>query len=79
MMSHENDTDKNMEDQEAPKAETDTAQANTSDADTINAETEAASAPDEAEGTTKAPGSTGEEAEKKGEELSTTPPTASDS
>ena len=47
MMSHENDTDKNMEDQEAPKAETDTAQANTSDADTINAETEAASAPDE--------------------------------
>lgn len=47
MMSHENDTENNMEDQEAPKAETDTAQANTSDADTINAETEAASAPDE--------------------------------
>lgn len=47
MMSHENDTDNNMEGQETPKVETDTAQANTSDADTINAETEAASAPDE--------------------------------
>lgn len=47
MMSHENDTDNNMEGQEAPKVETDTAQANTSDADTINAETEAASPPDE--------------------------------
>lgn len=47
MMSHDNDTDKNMENQEAPKTETDTAQANTSDAETINAKTEAASAPDE--------------------------------
>lgn len=47
MMSHENDTDNNMEGQETPKVETDTAQANTSDADTINAETEAAFAPDE--------------------------------
>jgi molecular chaperone GrpE len=47
MMSHDNDTDKNMENQEAPKTETDTAQANTSDADTVNAKTEAASAPDE--------------------------------
>lgn len=69
MMSHENDTDKNMEDQEAPKAETDTAQANTSDADTINAETEATSAPDEQPSEQPAPEENEEEHKEEPEEI----------